>query len=114
MSPLPSYQCPHCQAISYNPNDLANHYCGRCHQYGNERGGFTVTIDESQRQALLLALAQLSLDRPGFDYMLWELAQKWELGLPREKSMYERFRKLHEDRIRPMAGFGGSLLGGKP
>lgn len=62
-------------------------------------------IDEGQRQVLLLALAQLSLDRPGFDAMLWELAQKWEPGIPREQSMYERLRTLNADRIPPMRGF---------
>jgi ribosomal protein S27AE len=27
------YKCPRCGAISHNPNDAANRYCGRCHQF---------------------------------------------------------------------------------
>ena len=29
----PSYTCPLCGRTSYNPNDLANQYCGACHQF---------------------------------------------------------------------------------
>jgi hypothetical protein len=25
--------CPICHAVSHNPNDAANHYCGRCHVF---------------------------------------------------------------------------------
>jgi hypothetical protein len=32
----PSYICPGCGAVSYNLNDLANRYCGRCHQFGDD------------------------------------------------------------------------------
>lgn len=28
-----SFECPKCQSVSYNPNDIANWYCGRCHQF---------------------------------------------------------------------------------
>lgn len=27
------FECPKCHAVSHNPNDLANLYCGRCHQF---------------------------------------------------------------------------------
>lgn len=29
----PSFTCPRCGAVSYNPNDIANRYCGRCHVF---------------------------------------------------------------------------------
>jgi hypothetical protein len=29
----PSYTCPLCGRTSYNPNDIANQYCGGCHQF---------------------------------------------------------------------------------
>jgi hypothetical protein len=29
----PSFTCPCCGAVSYNLNDIANGYCGRCHWY---------------------------------------------------------------------------------
>lgn len=33
----PSYVCPKCRARSYNPNDIANRYCGRCHTFEDVR-----------------------------------------------------------------------------
>lgn len=30
---LPTHTCPHCGAVSHNPNDVANRYCGRCHHF---------------------------------------------------------------------------------
>jgi ribosomal protein S27AE len=29
----PSARCPLCGAVTFNPNDIANSYCGRCHQF---------------------------------------------------------------------------------
>jgi hypothetical protein len=29
----PSFTCPRCQAVSYNPNDIRERYCGRCHVF---------------------------------------------------------------------------------
>jgi hypothetical protein len=29
----PSFVCPHCGAESFNPNDIRERYCGRCHAY---------------------------------------------------------------------------------
>jgi rubrerythrin len=29
----PSFVCPLCDARSYNPNDIAQRYCGRCHAF---------------------------------------------------------------------------------
>ncbi len=37
-------------------------------------GPYSVTIDESQRQHILLALAHLAIERPGWDAMLTETA----------------------------------------
>lgn len=28
-----SITCPRCGRISYNPNDIKEHYCGYCHQW---------------------------------------------------------------------------------
>lgn len=28
-----SFVCPDCKAESFNPNDIANRYCGRCHAF---------------------------------------------------------------------------------
>jgi hypothetical protein len=29
----PSYTCPRCHLVSYNPNDIKERYCGRCHEF---------------------------------------------------------------------------------
>jgi hypothetical protein len=28
-----AYMCPRCGAVSHNPHDEANRYCGRCHKF---------------------------------------------------------------------------------
>lgn len=30
---LPSYTCPRCGAVSHNPADVAERYCGACHEW---------------------------------------------------------------------------------
>ena len=36
MKTRPSFACPRCQAVSYNPNDIRERYCGRCHQFADD------------------------------------------------------------------------------
>ena len=55
-----------------------------------------LAVDESQRQMTLLALAHLSVRRPGWNSALSELALK--LDTPDEKGrpkLYEQFKDLH-------------------
>jgi hypothetical protein len=33
----PSFTCPKCGAVSYNPNDVRERYCGACHEFFSER-----------------------------------------------------------------------------
>lgn len=33
MNIIPSITCPRCHRTSYNSNDIANKYCGNCHQF---------------------------------------------------------------------------------
>ena len=34
MPPAPaSFTCPDCGSVSFNPNDIQNRYCGRCHSF---------------------------------------------------------------------------------
>jgi len=56
----------------------------------------SVIVDEGERQATLLALAWLALDRPGWDYMLGSIAEKFD-GVP----LYNEFKRLNEDRVLP-------------
>ena len=42
-APRPSFDCPKCHARSFNPNDIANLYCGRCHQFVEDMRNEEVT-----------------------------------------------------------------------
>lgn len=63
----------------------------------------TVTIEEEQRQMLLLALAKLSIERPGWHWTLGELAAKYSRGfrsvtapdLEDGRVLFESFRTIH-------------------
>jgi hypothetical protein len=33
MTDAPSFVCPRCGATSFNPNDIRENYCGRCHTF---------------------------------------------------------------------------------
>jgi len=59
----------------------------------------TTTIDEGQRQAVILALAELSIDRPGWYAMLGELAAKYSTAPQLEdgRALFEEFRRLRAD-----------------
>jgi hypothetical protein len=36
-SPPSKFRCPRCGAVSYNPNDLRERYCGRCHVFVDDQ-----------------------------------------------------------------------------
>lgn len=55
----------------------------------------TVELDESQRQTVLLALAELSLARPGWVNMLEEIAFKMDNHQSGRAEMFEAFRQNH-------------------
>ena len=59
------------------------------HGETEDRIAITVELTESQRQAVVLALAHLSLDRPGWDTVLRTIAGK--LDNP-DLAMYESFK----------------------
>lgn len=50
-------------------------------------------LDESERQLLLMALAHLSIERPGFDHALTAIAQRIDNPGPQ---LFNEFKKLHE------------------
>lgn len=62
----------------------------------------TFELDEGQRQATLLALAELALSRPGWNMMLGEIADQLK-----GREMFELFKKTNADRVgverRPLA-----------
>lgn len=52
-------------------------------------------LEESDRQLLLMALAKLSIERPGFDYALNKLACRYDNIVEDRATMYDSFRKLY-------------------
>ncbi len=57
-----------------------------------------VVLEEEERQAVLLALAQLSLERPGWDYLLSNIALKMDNILPSGRpQLYDQFRAINAD-----------------
>ncbi len=56
----------------------------------------TIQIDDADRQAILLALARLSLERPGWVWYLGEIAEHFQA-----RAMYDGFRNLTADLSTP-------------
>ena len=62
-------------------------------------GPHTLTLDESDRQLVLMALAHLAVERPGFDDALQLIAARIDNHNPRGRAeMYEDFKRLHHQR----------------
>jgi len=58
----------------------------------------SLTLDEEERQSVLLALAMLSLERPGWDDALNRIALKMDAKNDREQTramLYDHFRAIH-------------------
>jgi hypothetical protein len=53
-----------------------------------------VEIDEAQRQMILLALAHLSIERPGWDWALNQIAVLMDNVVNERGELYDRFREL--------------------
>jgi hypothetical protein len=54
-----------------------------------------VSIDEGQRQLILMSLAHLAVERPGFDYALREIALL--IDNPPDGEMFQDFKVLHAE-----------------
>jgi hypothetical protein len=62
----------------------------------------TITIDEEERQLMLLALACLAVQRPGFDYALSTLALKMDNARPDGRpEMFDEFKTYNTPPPRP-------------
>jgi hypothetical protein len=55
-----------------------------------------MTLEESDRQVILLAIAELDLSRPGWNHYLGEVADKFE-----GREMFDGFKVTSGDRIKP-------------
>jgi hypothetical protein len=54
----------------------------------------TFDVDESQRQMILLAIARLAVERPGWDWTLGELAQQLK-----GRALFEDFKQLKREEV---------------
>lgn len=59
----------------------------------------TFQIDEEDRQLVILALAELALSRPGWDYACRTAAEKF--GGQNALTMFDDFKKTSADHIKP-------------
>jgi len=59
----------------------------------------TLQIDEGQRQMILLALAELSISRPGWDMALRNIARQIDNPTPEGPQMFCEFKHLNADRV---------------
>jgi hypothetical protein len=60
----------------------------------------TITIEEEQRQVILLAIAHLALARPGWDYMLTEIALRMDNKGPDGKpQMFSEFKSIETQNL---------------
>jgi hypothetical protein len=68
-------------------------------QRGEKNGGGMstnlLTFEEGDRQMVLLAIAELALSRPGWDYALGEIAKQLN-GV----DMFAEFKRLNKDRVK--------------
>jgi hypothetical protein len=57
----------------------------------------TITIEEGDRQAILLAIAHLSIERPGWEKMLIAIALKMDNRQPDGRpQMFDEFRSIEQ------------------
>ncbi len=59
-----------------------------------ERVDLTLPLEEGERQVVLLALARLSVERPGWDYMLNRIARRIDNTEAGRAKLYDGFREL--------------------
>jgi len=63
----------------------------------------TVEFDAADRQMVLLALAELALSRPGWDYALGEIAERFSPPSPEAisgRELFDQFKRLNADRVK--------------
>jgi hypothetical protein len=57
--------------------------------------GIDIALDESQRQATLMALAHLAVERPGWKWMLTQIALKMDTSTEGEPKLFTKFFEMH-------------------
>ena len=68
-------------------------------------GGVEVGLEEEQRQATIMALAHLAVERPGWKAMLSEIALKMDTRNERgEPELFTSFFTMQQETLRHLAG----------
>ena len=60
----------------------------------------TIEIDESQRQAILVALARLAIERPGWKYMLGETAKTMDNVVDDRPQTFDKLWAMRHEEVR--------------
>lgn len=63
------------------------------------KGRHAFRIDEGQRQALLLAMAHLAVERPGWDFMLSEIGLDMDNVVDGRPELFDKFKALYAEEI---------------
>jgi hypothetical protein len=74
----------------------------------------TLEITEAERQTIILALSRLSVERPGWDFLLNGIACKMDNVSEERAVMYDQFRKLEYQANPPTVWERLSELGPRP
>ena len=64
----------------------------------NANPQYVLTIDEGQRQLLIMALALKASDARGFEEALWAIAKQVD-ETDRDRSMFNRFLKIYRPEV---------------
>jgi len=91
-SALASISCSKCGAWKLSPSDPVVYF-------DDDKRGRGLALEESERQAVLMALAHLAVERPGWDYMLNRIALRIDNGTTRAE-LYDQFRDLRAQVLR--------------
>lgn len=71
----------------------------------------TVELDEGQRQLVLMALAALAVERPGWDMALSEIAAKMDnVQTVQSRVKQRRLDALHYGHQKPQVGIGKPIM----
>lgn len=74
------FRCPECGAVSYNPNDAAYGYCGRCHDFtaAPQPGVMVVPNRRGRPRPPVPAAAPLTADDgTGCGWCAWRCWRCW-------------------------------------
>ena len=54
-------------------------------------------LDESERQMVLMALAHLAVERPGWEYVLHDIALRIDNAENHRAVLFDEFRAMHRE-----------------